>query len=103
MDFEFIVCDFSVGIEIGVLMVFYFVDEVIIIINLEVFLVCDFDCILGILVLKLCCVENGEEFIKEYLLLMCYNLGCVSRGDMLSMEDVLEILCIKFVGVILED
>lgn len=103
MDFEFIVCDFLVGIEIGVLMVFYFVDEVIIIINLEVFLVCDFDCILGILVLKLCCVENGEEFIKEYLLLMCYNSGCVSRGDMLSMEDVLEILCIKFVGVILED
>lgn len=103
MDFEFIVCDFSVGIEIGALMVFYFVDEVIIIINSEVFLVRDFDRILGILASKLRRVENGEEFIKEYLLLTRYNLGRVSRGDMLSMEDVLEILRIKFVGVILED
>lgn len=30
-------------------MVFYFVDEVIVVINLEVFLVRDLDCILGIL------------------------------------------------------
>ena len=32
-----------------------------------------------------------------------YNPGRVSRGDMLSMEDVLEILRIKLVGVIPED
>ena len=32
-----------------------------------------------------------------------YNPGRVSRGDMLSMEDVLEILRIPLVGVIPED
>ena len=45
----------------------------------------------------------GEEPIKEHLLLTRYNPGRVSRGDMLSMEDVLEILRIKLVGVIPED
>ena len=38
--------------------------------------------------------------IKEHLLLTRYNPGRVNKGDMLSMEDVLEILRIKLVGVI---
>ncbi|MBN0524042.1 septum site-determining protein MinD, partial [Pseudomonas aeruginosa] len=47
--------------------------------------------------------ENGEEPIKEHLLLTRYNPGRVNKGDMLSMEDVLEILRINLVGVIPED
>lgn len=47
--------------------------------------------------------EQGQEPIKEHLLLTRYNPGRVSRGDMLSMEDVLEILCIPLIGVIPED
>ena len=43
------------------------------------------------------------EPIKEHLLLTRYNPGRVNKGDMLSMEDVLEILRIKLVGVIPED
>ena len=85
MDFEFIVCDSPAGIETGALMALYFADEAIITTNPERR------------------AENGEEPIKEHLLLTRYNPGRVSRGDMLSMEDVLEILRIKLVGVIPED
>lgn len=101
MDFEFIVCDSPAGIETGALMALYFADEAIITTNPEVSSVRDSDRILGILASKSRRAENGEEPIKEHLLLTRYNPGRVSRGDMLSMEDVLEILRIKLVGVIL--
>ena len=103
MDFEFIVCDSPAGIETGALMALYFADEAIITTNPEVSSVRDSDRILGILASKSRRAENGEEPIKEHLLLTRYNPGRVSRGDMLSMEDVLEILRIKLVSVIPED
>lgn len=103
MDFEFIVCDSPAGIETGALMALYFADEAIITTNPEVSSVRDSDRILGILASKSRRAEKGEEPIKEHLLLTRYNPGRVSRGDMLSMEDVLEILRIKLVGVIPED
>ncbi|MBJ0189783.1 septum site-determining protein MinD [Escherichia coli] len=103
MDFEFIVCDSPAGIETGALMALYFADEAIITTTPDVSSDRDSDRILGILASKSRRAENGEEPIKEHLLLTRYNPGRVSRGDMLSMEDVLEILRIKLVGVIPED
>lgn len=103
MDFEFIICDSPAGIETGALMALYFADEAVITTNPEVSSVRDSDRILGILASKSRRAENGEEPIKEHLLLTRYNPGRVSKGDMLSMEDVLEILRIKLIGVIPED
>ncbi|WP_147198330.1 septum site-determining protein MinD [Pantoea sp. MBD-2R] len=103
MDFEFIVCDSPAGIETGALMALYFADEAIITTNPEVSSVRDSDRILGILSSKSRRAENGQDPIKEHLLLTRYNPGRVSRGDMLSMEDVLEILRIPLAGVIPED
>ncbi|EOC1471675.1 septum site-determining protein MinD [Cronobacter turicensis] len=103
MGFDFIVCDSPAGIETGALMALYFADEAIITTNPEVSSVRDSDRILGILSSKSRRAENGEAPIKEHLLLTRYNPGRVSKGDMLSMEDVLEILRIPLVGVIPED
>ncbi|ALB63043.1 Septum site-determining protein MinD [Cronobacter condimenti 1330] len=103
MEFDFIVCDSPAGIETGALMALYFADEAIITTNPEVSSVRDSDRILGILASKSRRAENGEAPIKEHLLLTRYNPGRVSKGDMLSMEDVLEILRIPLVGVIPED
>lgn len=103
MEFDFIVCDSPAGIETGALMALYFADEAIITTNPEVSSVRDSDRILGILASKSRRAENGEDPIKEHLLLTRYNPGRVNKGDMLSMEDVLEILRIKLVGVIPED
>ncbi|MCT8341812.1 MULTISPECIES: septum site-determining protein MinD [Photorhabdus] len=101
--FEFIICDSPAGIESGALIALYFADEAIITTNPEVSSVRDSDRILGILASKSRRAERGEDPIKEHLLLTRYNPGRVSRGDMLSMEDVLEILCIPLIGVIPED
>ncbi|OTA15676.1 septum site-determining protein MinD [Xenorhabdus vietnamensis] len=101
--FDFIICDSPAGIESGALMALYFADEAIITTNPEVSSVRDSDRILGILASKSRRAEQGNEPIKEHLLLTRYNPGRVSRGDMLSMEDVLEILCIPLLGVIPED
>ncbi|MBD2810202.1 septum site-determining protein MinD [Xenorhabdus sp. Vera] len=102
-NFEFIICDSPAGIESGALMALYFADEAIITTNPEVSSVRDSDRILGILASKSRRAEQGKESIKEHLLLTRYNPGRVNRGDMLSMEDVLEILCIPLLGVIPED
>ncbi|QPS20527.1 septum site-determining protein MinD [Serratia plymuthica] len=103
MNFDFVVCDSPAGIETGALMALYFADETVITTNPEVSSVRDSDRILGILSSKSRRAEKGEAPIKEHLLLTRYNPGRVSRGDMLSMEDVLEILRIPLVGVIPED
>ena len=103
MGFDFIICDSPAGIESGALMALYLADEAIITTNPEVSSVRDSDRILGILASKSRRAERGEDPIKEHLLLTRYNPGRVSRGDMLSMEDVLEILCIPLLGVIPED
>ncbi|MCE0491454.1 septum site-determining protein MinD [Pantoea sp. Mb-10] len=103
MEFDFIVCDSPAGIETGALMALYFADEAIITTNPEVSSVRDSDRILGIISSKSRRAENGQDPVKEHLLLTRYNPGRVTRGDMLSMEDVLEILRIPLVGVIPED
>lgn len=73
MDFDFIVCDSPAGIETGALMALYFADEAIITTNPEVSSVRDSDRILGILASKSRRAENGEDPIKEHLLLTRYN------------------------------
>ncbi|WP_457913884.1 septum site-determining protein MinD [Candidatus Gillettellia adelgis] len=103
MGFDFVVCDSPAGIETGALMAVYFADEAIITTNPEVSSVRDSDRIIGILSSKSQRAEQGEVPIKEHLLLTRYNPSRVSRGDMLSVQDVLEILCIPLLGVIPED
>lgn len=102
MGFEYIICDSPAGIETGALLALYFADEAIITTNPEVSSVRDSDRILGILASKSRRSEQGLEPIKEHLLLTRYNPERVNRGDMLSMEDVLEILRIPLLGVIPE-
>ncbi|CAA2930035.1 Septum site-determining protein MinD [Arsenophonus endosymbiont of Bemisia tabaci Q2] len=103
LDFEFIICDSPSGIESGALIALYFADEAIITTNPEVSSVRDSDRILGIIASKSRRAERGAEPVKEQLLLTHYNPGRVTHGDMLSMEDVLEILCIPLIAVIPED
>jgi septum site-determining protein MinD len=103
MGFDFIVCDSPAGIETGALTALYFADEAIITTNPEVSSVRDSDRILGILSSKTQRAEKSQDPVKEHLLLTRYNVKRVSRGDMLSMQDVQEILHIPLVGLIPED
>lgn len=101
-DFDYIICDSPAGIEKGALMALYFADEAIIVTNPEVSSVRDSDRILGVLASKSRRAERGEAPVKEHLLLTRYDPARVERGDMLKLEDVLEILSIELIGVIPE-
>ncbi|EWH12137.1 septum site-determining protein MinD [Catenovulum agarivorans DS-2] len=100
--FDYIICDSPAGIEQGALMALYFADEAIVVTNPEVSSVRDSDRILGILASKSRRAEQGKDPVKEHLLLTRYNPGRAERGDMLSVEDVSEILAVKLIGVIPE-
>jgi septum site-determining protein MinD len=101
-DFEYIVCDSPAGIERGALLAMYFADEAIVVTNPEVSSVRDSDRMLGVLSSKSRRSEQGKEKIKEHLLLTRYSPERVERGDMLSVQDVQEILSIPLLGVIPE-
>lgn len=101
-EFDYIVCDSPAGIEHGAYMAMYFADVAIVVTNPEVSSVRDSDRILGILASKSRRAEENLPPIKEYLLLTRYIPSRVERGDMLSINDVLEILAIPLIGVIPE-
>jgi septum site-determining protein MinD len=101
-SFDYIICDSPAGIERGALMALYFADEAIIVTNPEVSSVRDSDRILGVLQSRSRRAEQGHEPVKEHLLLTRYDPKRVERGDMLKIEDVLEILAISLLGVIPE-
>ncbi|HEY8553526.1 MAG TPA: septum site-determining protein MinD [Burkholderiales bacterium] len=101
-DYDYIVCDSPAGIERGALLAAYFADDAIVVTNPEVSSVRDSDRILGILAAKTRRAELGQERVKEYLLLTRYSPARVQKGEMLSVDDVREILAIDLLGVIPE-
>ena len=101
-EFKYIVCDSPAGIERGANLAMYFADDAFVVTNPEVSSVRDSDRMLGILASKSQRAEKGEEAIKEYLLLSRYSPKRVQLGEMLSVEDVQDILSLHLLGVIPE-
>jgi septum site-determining protein MinD len=101
-DFEYIICDSPAGIETGALMAMHFADHAIVVTNPEVSSVRDSDRILGILASKTKRAIEGQPPIKEHLLITRYDAERAERGEMLSMQDVLDILAIPLIGIIPE-
>ena len=99
--FDYIVCDSPAGIEKGAFMALYFADEAIVVTNPEVSSVRDSDRILGILQSRSKVAEEGGS-VKEHLLVTRYSPERVEGGDMLSVEDIVEILSVPLLGVIPE-
>ena len=102
MDFEYIICDSPAGIESGALMAMHFADEALVVTNPEVSSVRDSDRILGMLSSKTKRAMEGGTPIKEHLLITRYNPNRVQDGQMLSLEDIQDILRIPLIGVIPE-
>ncbi|MBS3964950.1 MAG: septum site-determining protein MinD [Methylomonas sp.] len=101
-EFKYIVCDSPAGIERGATLAMYFADDAFVVTNPEVSSVRDSDRMLGILASKSRRAERGEEPIREYLLLTRYSPDRVKLGEMLSVDDVQEILSLHLLGVIPE-
>jgi septum site-determining protein MinD len=101
-DYECIVCDSPAGIEHGAYSAMYFADEALVVTNPEVSSVRDSDRILGILAAKSKRAVEGQDPVKEHLLVTRYDPKRVASGEMLSVDDIQEILRIPLIGVIPE-
>jgi septum site-determining protein MinD len=94
-DMDYIIIDSPAGIERGFRNAIAPSDEVLIVTNPEVSAVRDADRIIGLL--------EAEEKGPGRLILNRLKPEMVARGDMLSIDDVLDILAIELIGVIPED
>lgn len=101
-NYDYIVCDSPAGIERGAHLAMYYADDAIVVTNPEVSSVRDSDRMLGLLASKSRRAEKNEEPIREYLLLTRYSPQRVKLGEMLSVDDVQEILSLHLLGVIPE-
>jgi septum site-determining protein MinD len=98
--FDYIVCDSPAGIERGAHLAMYFADDAIVVTNPEVSSVRDSDRMLGLLASKSRRAEQNQDPIREFLLLTRYSPQRVKLGEMLSVDDVQEILSLHLLGVI---
>jgi septum site-determining protein MinD len=99
--FDWIICDSPAGIERGAQLAMRHADVAVVVTNPEVSSVRDSDRIIGLLDSKTQKAERGEKMDK-HLLLTRYDAGRAGRGEMLKVEDVLEILSIPLIGIIPE-
>src|ERR1700728_1253668 len=99
--FDWIICDSPAAIERGATLAMRHADSAIIVTNPEVSSVRDSDRIIGLLDSKTVKAERGER-VDKHLLITRYHAGRAARGEMLSIDDVLEILLIPLVGIIPE-
>ena len=102
MGFEHIVCDSPAGIEKGAQAAMFYADEAIVVTNPEVSSVRDSDRIIGMLDAKTQRAIRNQEPVKCHLLITRYSPKRAQNGEMLKVDDVLELLGIDFLGVIPE-
>ncbi len=94
-DFEWILIDSPAGIERGFRNALAPADIVVVVTNPEVSAVRDADRIIGLV--------DAEEKGPARLVINRLNPSLVKRGDMLTADDVLELLAIELIGVVPED
>ncbi|AJD45181.1 septum site-determining protein MinD [Rhizobium mongolense] len=99
--FDWIICDSPAGIERGATLAMRHADIAVVVTNPEVSSVRDSDRIIGLLDAKTAKAERGER-MEKHLLLTRYDANRAERGDMLKVDDVLEILSIPLLGIVPE-
>jgi len=99
--FDWVICDSPAGIERGATLAMRHADIAIVVANPEVSSVRDSDRIIGLLDAKTVKAEKGER-IEKHLLIARYDAARALRGEMMTIEDILEILSIPLLGVIPE-
>ncbi|HEY57819.1 MAG TPA: septum site-determining protein MinD [Anaerolineae bacterium] len=94
-EYDWILIDSPAGIERGFRNALAPADEVIVITNPEVSAVRDADRIIGLV--------EAEEKGPIHLIINRLNPQMVKKGDMLTAEDVLELLAVRLLGIVPED
>lgn len=94
-DFDFVIIDSPAGIEQGFRNAIAGADEVLVVTTPEVSAVRDADRIIGLV--------EAAEIPPPRLILNRLNPSLVQRGEMMTVEDVQDILAIDVIGIVPED
>jgi len=95
LECDWVLIDSPAGIERGFRNAIAAADKIIVMTNPEISAVRDADRVIGLV--------EAEEKSSPELILNRMNLAMVKRGDMLSVDDVLDLLAIKLLGIVPED
>jgi len=99
--FDWIICDSPAGIERGATLAMRHADVAVVVTNPEVSSIRDSDRIIGLLDSKTEKAERGEQ-MEKHLLLTRYDAARAQRGEILKVEDVLDILSIPLLAIVPE-
>ncbi len=94
-EFDYVIVDCPAGIEQGFRNAIAGADEAVIVTTPEVSAVRDADRIIGLL--------EAEEMREPRLIINRIRPAMVKKGDMMDIDDVLDILAIKLLGVVPDD
>jgi septum site-determining protein MinD len=100
-QFDWVICDSPAGIEMGATLAMRHADVAVVVVNPEVSSIRDADRIIGMLDAKTLRAENGQ-CVDKHLLLTRYDPVRARRGEIMTVENVLEILSIPLLGIIPE-
>jgi septum site-determining protein MinD len=95
LECDFVLIDSPAGIERGFRNSIAAADQVLVMTNPEVSAVRDADRVIGLL--------DAEEKGPAHLIINRIRPSMVKRGDMLSVEDVLDLLAVNLIGIVPED
>jgi septum site-determining protein MinD len=99
--FDWVICDSPAGIERGATLAMRHADIAVVVTNPEISSVRDSDRIIGLLDSKTERAERGEA-VDKMLLVTRFDVQRAARGEMLSVDEVLDVLSIPLLGVIPE-
>jgi septum site-determining protein MinD len=98
---DWVLCDSPAGIERGAMLAMRFADEAIIVTNPEVSSVRDSDRMIGMLDSKTIRAEKSER-VEKHVLITRYDAARAARGEMMTIEDIIEILSTPLLGIVPE-
>ena len=101
-DCDYILLDSPAGIESGFEHTIFWADKALIIVTPEISSVRDSDRVIGIIDSKSDKAQQGYE-IDKYIIINRLNPDLVAKQEMLSCNDVLDILALPLIGVVPED
>ncbi|MCI5969252.1 septum site-determining protein MinD [Helicobacter sp.] len=101
-EFDIVLLDSPAGIEGGFEHSIFLADRALIISTPEVSSVRDADRVIGIIDAKSQKAKNGQE-VQKHIIINRLKPEMVEKGEMLSIEDVLNILALPLIGIVPED
>lgn len=102
IDFDYIIIDSPAGIESGFHHAIVLADMALIIVTPDVSSVRDSDRVIGIIDAKSQKAQEGDE-VKKFILINRLQPDLVANKEMLSPDDILDILSLPLIGIIPED